>query len=467
MSLDGIRGAGIARESAFAFYGNGLLPVIRLELSDSGLFDAAVERIEEKADKQLMVGEANGASYKYANVEDFNLIIATLEQQAIITVVPASYDSSQVARALGMSALQNNLQQSKALQAIGKEYGFSEYMTGYINIERIAGIFAGKANSQDEEFFAAIGNAPPEISEACAAEILEVAAIAPRIVFGYSEMSSERVASSLIIELRDDIAQGLATIPAHVPGLGADFGGLMSFGLGLSPLALREFFEARLDALEADPFECEKFGGLQAGVAKGRAAMQQPVPPVVYGFRGFVANIYDIQGMDMMSKTLPESIDASILIAVENAESLIMMAAAFDPQIAALNLLPDGKPVKLDMAQLAAVTDTAFAALSSDALSISLGAGAEKGAADMLTADSADPAPLMSMSMDSARYYSMIGEAMSSEGAGESGNALQDAIQVAMRDVILLSGSMYDRMSVDVQLTERGIEIGAIMDLSE
>jgi hypothetical protein len=71
------------------------------------------------------------------------------------------------------------------------------------------------------------------------------------------------------------------------------------------------------------------------------------------------------------------------------------------------------------------------------------------------------------MSMDSARYYSMIGEAMSSEGAGESGNALQDAIQVAMRDVILLSGSMYDRMSVDVQLTERGIEIGAIMDLSE
>ena len=35
MSIEGIRGAGIERDSAFAFYGNGLLPVIRFELTDS------------------------------------------------------------------------------------------------------------------------------------------------------------------------------------------------------------------------------------------------------------------------------------------------------------------------------------------------------------------------------------------------------------------------------------------------
>ena len=166
----------------------------------------------------------------------------------------------------------------------------------------------------------------------------------------------------MIVELRDDIAEGLAMIPAAVPGLGSDPGGFMSFGFGLNPLALREFYEGRLDAMEADPYECEKLAALQAGVAKGREALNQPVPPVVYSFRGLVANIADIQGMDMASKTPPESIDASVLIAMENAESLIMMAAMMDPQIAALNLLPDGKPIRLELAQLAEIADDAFAA---------------------------------------------------------------------------------------------------------
>jgi len=242
----------------------------------------------------------------------------------------------------------------------------------------------------------------------------------------------------------------------------------MSFGFGLNPLSLREFYEGRLDAMEADPYECEYFAELQSGVAKGREALNQPLPPVVYSFRGFVANIADIQGMDMTGITPPESIDASILLAVENAEALIMMASMMDPQIAALNLLPDGNPVRLELDKLAGLVDDAFVALSDNALSISVGAGAESNSADLLLADSPDPAPFMSMSMDSARYYSMVGEAMSKESpADEDGEQMPEEIRSAMRDIMVLSGSMYDRMSVDVRFTERGIEIGGLMKLSE
>ena len=241
----------------------------------------------------------------------------------------------------------------------------------------------------------------------------------------------------------------------------------MSLGFGFDVLAIRDFFEARLDAMEVDPYECAKFADLQAGVAKGREAINQPLPPVVYSFRGFVANIADIQGMDMSTNTPPQSIDASILIAVENAEALLMMAAMLDPQIAALNLVPDGKPVKLELAQLAEIADSAFAALSTDALSVSLGEGAESNSADMLVADSARPAPFMSMNMDSARYYSMISEAMSQKPTGEDENEMPEAIREAMREVMILSGSMYQRMAVEVQFTERGIEINGVVKLSD
>ena len=467
MSIEGIRGAGIERESAFAFYGNGLMPVLRLELSDPALFDAAVSKIEEKAGETLLAGEAKGTSYKYVNAEKINLIIATLDDQVVITVVPASFDEGQVALALGAKTPRKNLKKSKALRAIGKEYGLSGYLTGYVDTERLAGIFAGKTTDQDDEFFAAAGETPAAITDVCASEIMEMAGIAPRIVFGYTDVSSEQVKSAMIVELREDIAAGLATIPAAIPGLGTDPGGLMSLGFGLNPMELRNFYEARLDAIEAEPYECDKFAELQAGVAKGREALNTPLPPVVYSFRGFVANIADIQGLDFSSSTAPETIDASILIAVENAESLVMMAAMMDPQIAALNLLPDGKPVKLELAQLAEFAGDAFAALSTDALSISLGEGAETNSADMLVADSAEPAPFMSMNMDAARYYSMVGEAMSQEPASDEEAQLPKAIRDAVREVMILSGSMYERMSVEVQLTARGVEINSVMKLSD
>jgi len=467
LSLEGIRGIGIERGSAFALYGNGLLPVIRFELSEASLFDAAIERIEEKAGTAMLVGEAKGESYKYIDADKVRLIVATLDDQAVMTAVPAGFDEAQVALAIGAKTPRKSLKKSKSLRDLQKEYGYTEHMLGYIDIERIAGVFAGNATDSDKQLFAAVGEAPPEQTGACSAEILEMAGIAPRIVFGYSELTTDQVKSSMVVELRKDIAAGLATIPAAVPGLGIDMGGLMSFGLGLNPMALREFFEARLDAMEAAPYECEQFADLQAGVATGREALNQPLPPVVYSFRGFVANVADIQGMDMASNTPPESVEASILIAMENAEALVMMAAMMDPQIAALNLLPDGKPVKLEMPQLAEIADLAFAALSTNALTVSVGENAEEESADMLNAAVAESTPLMSMSMDSARYYSMIGDAMAMEPTDEEGEPMPAAVREALRDVMVLSGSIYERMSFEVQLTERGVELDGLMQLGD
>lgn len=467
MSLEGIRGAGIGRDSAFALYGNGLLPVLRIELTDPDLFDAALVRIEEKAGESLLIGETDGQPYKYAELENVKLLIATLDEQAIITAVPARFNDAQVAMALGVKKPRRNLKNSKGLRTIRKEYGFSDYFTGFIDNERIAEIFTGKATGLDNELFAVLDYQTPDLTETCSTEIMEMVGIVPRIVFGYTEVTADIVESAMIIEMRKDIAEDLANVSAAVPGLGLDTSGLLSIGFGLNPIALREFYEARLDAMEADPFECEKFADLQAGVAKGREVLNQPIPPVVYSFRGIVANIADIKGMDLSSKTPPESIDASILFAVENAESLITMAAMMDPQIAALNLLPDGKPVKLNFTQLAEIADEAFAAMSANALSIAIGEGAENNSASMLVAESADPVPILSINMNSARYYAMVGETMAQESTDEDAKKMPVAVREAIRDAMMLSGSMYDRMSVDVRFTSRGVEIVGRMMLSD
>ena len=467
MSVQGLRDAGIGRDSLFAAYGDGLLPVFRIALSNSKQFDAAVARIEAKATEKLPTATLQGHSYRYVDLDEMRVIIATLKNDAVITIVPAAYDDERLARTLGLTKPRKSLAKSKEFRALNKEYGFTNHFSGFIDVERVAAAFVGDPTGRNQEFLAVTEYDPSMFSEQCKAEFMSLAHVAPRIVMGYTAVKKTYVETGMVVELRDDIAAGLATLPAAVPGLGPDLGGLFSFGMSLDPMALRSFYESRLDAMEAEPFVCELLAELQAGTEKGRAALAQPVPPVVYSFRGFLANVTNIEGMDIATQTPPSSIDASMLVAVENAEALVAMATIFSPEIAALNLLPDGKARLLQLPQLAEIADQAFAALSSGGLAVSLGEGGDTNAEAMLAADVADEKPFMSVAFDAKRYYEFIGQAAMEGDDSEEGEEVPMALRAAIRDAMVSSGEMYERMAFNVHFTDRGVEVSTRLTLAD
>ena len=469
LSLDGLRGAGMETDAAFAFYGHGLLPVMRIELSDESLMDAAIARIEEKAESELQVAELSGEEFKFADVDKLRVIVATIDNQLILTATPTGFDDDMLESVLGLQKTRRNIKRAKTLAKIEKEYDYAGYMTGYVDTVKIASTFFGERSDIDQALF---DIAMPELeqealTDECKAEFMGLARIAPRMVFGYRGANLEHLDSSFVIELRDDIAAGMATLPALVPGLGMDPGGLGTFGFSLNPKALMDFVAARLDAIEADPYECEGLQPLQEAVPKGREMLAQPIPPVVYGFRGMVANISDVKGMDLANDIPPTSVEGSFLFAIENAQALLMMGAMFDPQIAALNLQPDGKPVEITMPQVAATVGQAFAAMTENLLSVAIGEGAESEAADVLTAKSSKPAPIMSMAFDAKRYYAFIGDAMMMAEADEGEEEMPEDFRAAVRDMMTAAGDIYDRMAVDVLFTERGAEFDSRITLVE
>jgi len=467
MSIEGLRNAGMGRDALFAAYGDGLVPVFRIALSNSAQFEATIARLEEKAAEELPTATIRGETYRYLDLDKMRIIIATLKNDAVITLVPAGFSEERLAQTLGLSKPRKSLAKSKDLRDIRKEYGYTDHFISFVDVERIAASFIGDPGGLNKEFLALIEHDPSKFSDQCQAEFASLAGIAPRIVMGYRDINKKFLETGMVVELRDDIAAGLATLPAAVPGLGPDLGGLISFGMSLDPMALRSFYESRLDAMEAEPFECEALAELQGSTVKGREALAQPMPPVVYSFRGYLANIIDLEGMDIATETPPESIDASILFAIENAQDLVTMAAMMSPEIAALNLVPDGTAKALDLPQLAAVAEQAFAALSADGLSVSLGDGADENAEAMLTADVAKSKPFISMAFDAKRYYEFIAEASMQEDETEEGEKVPLAMRTAIRDVMVSSADMYERMAINVHLTDRGVEINTHMTLAE
>ena len=466
MSVEGMRGAGIGRDATGVLYGNGLLPVARVQLSDGALFEDALSRLESEAGEKLPVAEIGGHSIRYFDADKVKILVGVINNQAVFTVAPASFDDAQLGEVLGLKLPAKSIADSGTLAKIARDYGFTSHYVGYFDFQAIAERFVGQASGLDAKLLALMDYDPAGLSNVCRTEIRSVAGIAPRMVLGYTDIDEDKLDSTVVIELRDDIAAGMQTLPAAVPGLGGDKGALMSFGMSIDMNAARKFFEARLDAMEAKPFECEYFADLQAGVAGGRQALNQPVPPMVYDFKGFLAVIDDIEGLDVATQTPPTSVDGSFLLAMNNAEALVAMGAMFSPELANLNLQADGNPVPLELPQMQAMGIAAFAAMNENALAISVGDGSESELDSLLGADALDPSPFMSFSMDAARYYGFLGDAMAA-GGDDQENAPSPEMQAAMQEVMAAIADVYDRMSVDVRFTERGVELISSVTLQD
>lgn len=460
LSLDGLRGAGLTRDSTFVFYGHGLLPVLRVSLTDNVLLDDALTRIETGAGQSLPVGEVQGKQYRYFDADKVRVILATLDDQLILTVMPASFGEAELAQLLGLALPAENIAQTGVLQEIADEYGFMTAFVGLVSTERLAASFIDEPVGLNKSLLSLIGHHANEVSDICKAEIRSLAAVVPRIVSGYDEISVERVKSSLIVELRQDIAAGLATIPAAVPGLGKPHGGLFSIGISANLMAAREFLEARLDALEAEPFECDKLADFEQAVAGGRQALSQPLPPVAYNFRGFLAVINDIQGFDFEQKSPPESIDASFLLAMDDAPALLALGQMMSPELAEMNIEPDGQAHKLELPAAQNGVDSAWLALSESALAISVSPDAETELPHLLQAESTSPPPFLSMDVDAEGYYTMLGEAMKTRD-----EEVNEEMQAAIAEALLAAAGFYDRFTVDVGFTERGVEISGDVTL--
>lgn len=466
LSVDGLRAAGIGREATGAFYGNGLLPVVRLQLTDGKLFDSTLSRLEEQAGQTLPVAEIDGHSYRYFDADGVKIVIAVIDNQAIFTVVPAAIDEAQMGQALGLTPPKTSIVETGTLQQLSRKYGYTDHYVGFFDVAAFVEPFLGKAAGINAELLALGEYDASELSDVCRAEIRAVAGIAPRLVLGYTEINVDSLDSNIVVELREDIAASVQGLAAAVPGLGGDKGGLLSFGMSVDTKAVRAFAESKLAAMEADPFKCEYLAELQAGVPGGRAALSQPVPPMLYDFRGFLAVIDNIEGLNVATQTPPTSVDGSFLLAMDNAQALVSMGAMFSPEVAALNLQADGEPVALDLPQLRAMGMTTFAALTKDALAISVGDNSELEVAGMLAADSSDPSPFLSFSMDAGRYYSFLGDAVVA-GVQDQEDAPSADLQAAMKDMLEAVAGLYDRMSVEVMLTEHGIEVRSFVTLKD
>lgn len=462
LTVEGAENAGLSREARLVVYGSGLLPVARITLSDGAKLEAAIARIEDAAGVKAATAMSGEHQYRYWTDDGVRVALAVIGNELVLTGSPVELADRHLSEVLDGGLPADNIAASGKLREIADRYGFGPYLTGFVDSARLAATFLDDQTGVDADLLALMDYDRSSLSEVCRSEIRDLALTAPRLVVGYTELNADRIAGRTVIELRQDLAAGLEGITAPVPGLGMLESGLVSFGMGVDIAAARDFYSARLAALEADPFECEALAQLANGMLADREIVNQPLPPAIEGLRGFVAALDELRGFDVTSGRPPTEISGRLLVASDDAPGLAAMGAAFSPEVAALK--PDGQPARLNL-PLPVPVD-AYAALTPRLIALAVGPDAEARSRELLGAPTSELEPFLSWDVNYRRYYELLGQ-IATLAASADPSARADRLEATQQMLSQFSAGPFERATLDVLFTENGIEMPGTLILSD
>jgi len=369
---DKLRQIGLKPDARVAFYGVGLVPVLRMELGDAAAFKAEVARVEGNAGAKLPVAKTGDQEYWQPGNDTLTAAIAVQGSHLVITVFPPNASDALKQTLLGVKRPAQSIADAGTLQALAKQYAYSPYGEGFVDFVRLVEVLSKPLAGSDAEFAQALGLPAIASDAACRAEYLEIAHKFPRVVFGAEEMTAQRMRIATQLEIDTHIAQQFASAIGAAPGTGAPSQGAIDFSIALPVLKLKDFWIAQADAVAAKPYACEKLHSLNEGFAASKAKVDVTVPPPLSDLTGLRASVSKFELAQGSSK-VPD-VAGKLLLATNNPMGALGMAQLMLPELQKIKISPDGKPVALPADLLPASAPPLTVAMSDKAIAFATGA---------------------------------------------------------------------------------------------
>jgi hypothetical protein len=441
----GVESLGFSAQPRFAIYGLGLVPVVaRFEVKDDKAVLATVQRIATKAGASLPVPETrDGKSFWRFVKNDGSLIVALLDNQLVVGFGPTVVVDQKLNLILGIEKPAQSMADGKALAKVMTDYGYAPYIVGYFDSKLVMGQVAA-LKAQDPN-----GKAP---SAACMGELDRLADRAPRIVFGYHELTTKKQTMSFVIELAPDLVKQLEALRAEVPGLGAAMANqpLLAFGGGLDIAGGVTFLRETVTSWQKVAQACE----VEKAVDDFDHALRdlsKPLPPQVAKFKGGVLALQDIafgQG-----SPIPQKIEGFAIVEATDAKGLFDEAIAKQPKLGQFGIQADGHLHELPRDKLpipfavnVGVGDHTFAAAIGDK-------GKDLGER-MMNVSGGGKAPFIAMTYDYGRLIQLSTQMKRMKGTVDP----SDDMNAAMAD-------LFSRGSMTLDTSDKGLVIWASLEM--
>ncbi|MET0504009.1 MAG: hypothetical protein ABWZ85_01640 [Luteibacter sp.] len=405
-----LKNMGLDAKNGTAFYGLGLAPVARVSLADTAAWDAFVGRLETAYGKKLDSADAGGQAYRHVALSDsgVQLIIATVDKQAVVSLLPADAAQPMIRQALGADRPEKSIQEDGRLADLAKDKGYKDYVVGQLDLTRLLPLVAAGKDPLFATFLkhqsAKTGEPVPALPPSCQTEASRIAARVPSISFGYTKLDLHHQEQRVDVALADDITKAFSGLKVELPGLGSDATAPFDVSLALPVEQLRTFFTAQAEAVAAKPFECPAFVNMNDSFAKMGSTMQQAAIPPIGDLRG-VRLILDSFKPAAAGQQIPQ-VTGRVVIGTRNPAGLLAMGQAMlggDFKLSA-----DGKPSPLPQNITGMLGMPGFAAMNGQAIAIGVGAGEDAKLDEVLMGSTGDAGRASRLHLNGDMYRSWV-----------------------------------------------------------
>jgi hypothetical protein len=458
-----LRELGLEPTPLAVYYGIGLLPAARIEIADADAFNALLDRVEKKSGVAAEPGVSAGQAYRRIDLGVVDVVLAVTPEYLVLGLLPDALFGRELPLLLGQRSPASSLEDQGVIAEIAARHGFEGYGEGFVKLDLLADTLLGRADGRNAEVMRALGAEAVPLPAGCLQLMRGMVAGMPRMVVGISAADTDRLAIRGIWESSEQVATYLRRLATPVPGLGAEYNGLMSIGVGVDIPELRNGIAALLRALIDKGQGCEWVdpATLEAAIPQ----LSLVLGPMTAGIRGFNVQIADVE-IDPVT-LLPSAIEASVLAAVDDPRGVFALGAMLDPALAAVEVPNDGTPVDLPAGLIPdASTPPLKVAMQDKALLVMTDAAAMNSGA-LFTAPTGVPAPLFAVDYGVAQLVEVLDKILERAGAqltdqGEVELAAQ--LRAQMHD-FKLQAEVFDRLRVSLYASDQGLVLDQSMQL--
>ncbi len=465
---------------AAALYTDQLVPIARVKLKPDHQMEAfwdelfaLIEEIRQESGSNgsfVMEKTKTDTAVEYlVKANDTRFIVHLADKWLVMSVAPVVVYEKLKDEITGLKKPQKSLANTDVLKDFYSKYGYQPGQVFWVDILSLASYVVDPKNHPSALMEYYSENEP--VSPVCKQEFLQLIGHFPRLVGGITAVDNHQLGNQVLWEMDNTVAPQLTKLEGEIPPFldtpELAFG--MSFDLPGSIAAAAELAQAVIQ----QPFQCPQLQELNLAAKTLQAATLKPLPPFVGNFKGFGFSLKNLElnldNVDFNNINLEQAdnlghVEAAFGITFENVPALLGLAQLTSPNLAKLNIKPDGTPVDLSqLPELQAMPIPAqlkplWLAMTTDRLILT--AGIEKPAVAKKLASTPGYDKLMKSELTAELYLELMQQAQSLQNATSvqpTPQELQKTIEIWRK--YLQKSLWWERQDINMDFTQRGIEI--------
>jgi hypothetical protein len=321
-------------------------------------------------------------------------------------VFPTTAEAELLPAFLGLELPQNG-NALAMLEQLNNSNGYTGYGSGILDVKKFADQFLSPDSIASRAMAESGGFDPSTISAECVTEIHSIIAHTPRMTVGVKELSESAVAVQYRLETPSTLSSQLMGLVSRIPAANTATDRILELAFGMRFGPVRDFLREKATAIVNEPYQCELLAELNASAIEALQQIDQPMPPFLNNFRGFRVSLSE---MAINAYSVPENARGLLAVHVEQPQMFVGMAQMFLPDLSTLTISPGEPPVQVPENLIPVPGLITFAAMSDNAIGLSMGQGEELGLTDFLERKAGPEGTFLSASYDMATYLEYSGK---------------------------------------------------------